>query len=1060
MEREKKIVRLLQQLEKTNEKTQARFYIEAYLKHFSGSNEYQWYEFLNEALEAVNHDMIFFLDGKSLKEYFQQNEHIFFYKGRTYVALGQFGAVGFYTENDINLQIEENLLPYLSLIIRLLDDIEISGRKETSIKQFELLNSFVHSTDVGVQIADQQGNLVFLNNIARERLGVEGVNVSDIHVSDFQPVFKNPENWLMHLNELKRRKVMVKKTFHFSKTNQKSIPIEVRVFRKDIGGSAYVFALTRDIAESAKMQEKIEVKENMLQAIAESSNELLFNLNFFAALNKVLSIIGKAVNVDRTYLFTTHELSDGALVVSQRSEWNSGESEPQINNPDLQNVPVTIFEDFIELMFQNKPYQAIVSQLPRSSSLRNTLEPQNIVSIIIIPVFVEEKFWGFIGYDDCRNERQWSNAEIAILETLASNISVAVSRDQFLNQIESLADFPIENPSPVLRISFDGELIQKNDKVDRLIGQKVVCDQLSFNEVSFNDFISLALKEVLEHELNKEFELLVNDTQYYKVVVVSIFKRAYCNFYFTDVTDLKKVQSELEKARSVAVEADKAKEDFLASMSHEIRTPLNAIIGFSQHILNSKEHVSFSNHINDILLSGKHLQSLVENILDFSMINAGKFKLKNTVFEFQAMLSFVTAIIKPMAESKKIRFDFLRDVEDSIFVIGDEIRIRQVFLNVLSNAIKFTSEGSVSCEVSMKKRPHQFIHFEVNIQDSGMGMDESFIHHIFDKFSRNTKAENKSLPGSGLGMAITKKILDELKGEIVVQSEVNVGTTVQFSFDLPLPQEKDRLSENTSADEQLTQGLTVLVVEDNPINMSVIKAVLSLYTIHVLEAFNGKEAIDSIKKYPEIDCVLMDLQMPVMDGLEATTFIRSEMKLEIPIIGLSANAYKKDIDRCLNAGMNAYIVKPFDEQKLMQAISNCSNEIRYSGRSDMDDVEKIYGPVSDSFLELSYIDQLTQGNNDKKRELIDDFLNWIPIIVDDLEKALHSDDAEEVRRLIHTLNPNLKMFGLAELCDVLETIQPKKREVSLKDNLELFEIFRAKMNHAIRLMKSKYERSY
>jgi len=1054
MENEKKIIQLLQQLDKINDADRARYYFQRFLEDLFEANEFQWYEYENESLKAVHEDVIFFLDGKKVMLNFRNTDHVFFCKGRIYVSLGQFGAVGFYTEIDQTDRVKTLLLPSLGLIIRLLDDIIVVDREGPTIKQFELLTSFIHATDVGVQIADEQGNLVFMNALARERLGFEGLHVSDIHVSDYQPSFKNPRNWILHLEELKRKKGVVRRTFHISKSTRQSIPIEVRVFRKDIGGSAYVFALTRDISERVEMEDKIEVKENMLQAIAESSNELLFNLNFFEALNKVLSIIGKAVKVDRTYLFTTYYLTDGELVVSQRSEWNSGESEPQINNPDLQNVPVTIFEDFIELMFEKKSFQAIVSQLPRTSSLRSTLEPQNIVSILIIPVFVEEKFWGFIGYDDCRVEREWSNAEVAILETLASNISVAVSRDQFLNKIESLADFPIENPSPVLRISFDGEIIQKNNKVDHLIGRKIRCDQLSLSEISFSDFIDLVLKEVVDHELNKQFELLVDNDKYYKVVVVSIAKRSYCNFYFTDVTDLKKVQSQLEKARLIAEEADSAKEDFLASMSHEIRTPLNAIIGFSRHILNSNSHLPFSNQIEDILLSGKHLQSLVENILDFSMINAGKFKLKNTVFEYQSMLSFVTTIIKPMAESKNLTFDYFRNSEDPIFVVGDELRIRQVFLNVLSNAVKFTPKGTVSFKVFIEQRGKELVHFEAMIQDTGMGMDKSFVRHVFDKFSRNSRAENKALPGSGLGMAITKKIIEELDGDIQVQSEVDVGTSIMVSFDLPLSQERETFLETSLMDKQLKNGMKVLVVEDNPINMSVIKAVLSNYNIQVVEAINGQEAIDTIEKCSGIDCVLMDFQMPVMDGLEATQYIRDTLKVDIPIIGLSANAYKKDIDRCLNAGMNAYIVKPFDERKLMKAISNCSHNVQ-SNKAYENSGKKIYRPVNESFMDLSYLEQLTQGKKEKEQELIKDFLTWIPIAVDELQEAIDGNDVELFRKVVHSLHPNLKVFGLGELSGILEKIKPQNAFFSVEQK-KIFQLFCEKIDHAIQLMEVRY----
>lgn len=987
----------------------------------------------------------------------------------------------------------------------------------STIMNWELLNLFIASTQDGIQIADETGAIVFMNDTAKTRLGIQNIE-QPIHVSDFEPMFKNPADWKKHVNSLKKHGVEVIRSTNIQLNTKAQIPVEVTVQIQTFKGKDYIFAISRDISRLLEQENIIEVRETMLLAISQSSTELLNNNNFFSAVSKVLQIIGKAVKVDRTYLFTCNLDETEEQVVSQRCEWNSGDVEPQIDNPDLQNVPTALFDDFIEKMNLNIPFQSIVADLPQESALKEILESQGIVSILIIPVFHKGEFWGFIGYDECKYRRVWDEVEISILQTLSNNMTAALERLDYSVQIENLAEFPLENPAPVLRINTQGQILFQN-KLEQIKSQEF--SRLGRNEsLNFNQLLQLISGDNSTGQKIRYYEIQTSLKEFYAITAKEVENKSYINLYFSDISKLKETERQLketrsivdqivnnmedviwsvsypdykalfispsteklygisskefykntqvwidpiieedkaivqqifkdlqskgesnyeyrirmpegelkwlrsktklmydldtglpnrvdgyimditdqklnqelsEKARVLAEESNLAKEEFIANMSHEIRTPLNAILGLSKQLLDESDQKD-KGILKNILLSGKHLQSLVENVLDFSKISAGEFELNSIKTNLYTELQSVYSMLEVIAKEKNISFKQVFDAQLDMLVEIDSRRLKQVLINILSNSIKFTDEGLVVIHAKIQGHKQNL---EVTIKDTGIGMSEQFIEKIFEKFAQEDGSPERRAQGSGLGMAITKKLVDMMGGEIKIKSSRGFGTEVVLVLPFKqLPSHSDGSTQQLHKDYKHFKDKHVLIVEDNEINAIVVRNSLQRFGMKSTISKNGLEALENLK-INKFDLVLMDLQMPVMGGLIATGIIRKDLKLDMPIIGLSANALQSSRIECLAAGMNDFITKPFEDELLFDVLSKYLIETKDKG----------------NYYDLSNYSSTEENNHEHLIEIVDMFVQMLPSYIQEMEEALPVSDFKKIKQIAHKVKPNLLMFG-------------------------------------------------
>lgn len=1066
---------------------------------------------------------------------FQMDDFIFYiYKLRDYgyLVLGKAAPFESNVTKELN-PIVQNLAKTLVLSSETRKRISLEKENQHHLHRLQFFEKFIKNSNDGLQVCDSKGNMIYMNNESCKRLNIDPEDVHRYKVGDFEPLFLEEGAWEKHMEELRTKDRLLIRSIHINQQDRTEIPVEVSVSRDLIEGEEYITAVSRDISNRLQIETELKNREKMLFAISKATSILLQETAIFKAVSNALYVIGEAVAVDRTYLFTTSVHEEYGLVVSQRLEWNSGDVAPQIDNEDLQNVPVLLFEEFIEKVNLKLPFHALVRNMKPESQLKGILHEQDIISILIIPIFFEDKFWGFVGYDECKYERIWTEAELTILQTFATSISYALERKSNSEKIESLALFTSESPNPLLRVSRDGKLLLKNENssgleiilfqdkkyelqgfINEVINQvkhdepvqyyeisdlsgnyyavtcKLSADQhyinLYFNNTTlfkkaqaelnfareqienivnsmddvvwslrFPDFELIFVSDSAEKLLGMRPEQLLNDRSVWRKFIseddFDIFESIRADILrkgisekelriitasreikwilikmrlidinadekridgrFIDITERKRYEEELNLAKEKAEFSNRSKEDFVANISHEIRTPLNAIIGFSGELTKHNLQNETKVLVNHIRSSGKHLRSLVNNILDFSKINEGQLTLKKKNFSLLKAIEQIKSIVALSSDEKSL--DILYNIDSDLkeYHIGDEVRIKQVMLNILSNAVKFTDEGWVEVNLVVKRTDHQTQELEVRIEDTGIGMSPDFIPNLFDKFAQEEYSSTRRVGGTGLGMAISYKLIQLMNGRIQVQSEKGKGSIFTIYLTLPIGNSPEHDSNQFSASELLVDT-KVLIVEDNEINRLVARTVLAGLKASIFECENGKEAIQFLRENT-VDVILMDVQMPVMNGIEATEFIRKELKLRTPIIALSAVAQKKDIDKCLSVGMDAFLLKPFEEKDLYDTIVGIMAKTSESIQSARN--EEI-GTTNDLY-DLTALHKLANNDADFVKSVVDLFIKHIPDAVHELNQALELKDYDKIRKTVHRIKPNILNFGVKSIED-------------------------------------------
>ncbi|MCM1263996.1 MAG: ATP-binding protein [Butyrivibrio sp.] len=418
-----------------------------------------------------------------------------------------------------------------------------------------------------------------------------------------------------------------------------------------------------------------------------------------------------------------------------------------------------------------------------------------------------------------------------------------------------------------------------------------------------------------------------------------------CLFYFLYARQNNKIRKEreaerelhnkqLQEALQAAQIASTSKTMFLSNMSHDIRTPMNAILGFASLLERDADNPErVRNYIGKIKASGQHLLSLINDVLDISKIESGKVVLTIEEFSLQDILNSVDAIIRPAAKAKNQDFTIsVTDIKHK-HLIGDETRLNQILINLLSNAVKYTQEeGNIWLRIiGLPQRSDQYEHMQIEVEDNGYGMTPEYLETIFDAFTRAENSTTNKVQGTGLGMAITKNIVELMGGTIEVTSEMGSGSRFVVELELRIPETEKNESDDTDnqpADditENCLNGKHFLVAEDNEINSEILCEILNIEgaTCEVVE--NGKLALEYFSQSTagKFDAILMDVQMPVMNGYDATRAIRSLEREDagaIPIIAMTANAFTEDVRDALESGMNAHIAKPIDIAVLNKTI--------------------------------------------------------------------------------------------------------------------------------------------
>jgi PAS domain S-box-containing protein len=472
-----------------------------------------------------------------------------------------------------------------------------------------------------------------------------------------------------------------------------------------------------------------------------------------------------------------------------------------------------------------------------------------------------------------------------------------------------------------------------------------------------------------------------------------------------DITAMKQLEFELKAARHKAEESSKAKAMFLANMSHEIRTPLNGIVGMAEQLAQSQLDADQRYFVDIMRSASSTLLSIINDVLDISKIESGKFSIETTPFNLNETIRRTLSIFGEKAKQSNLSLDIELMDDRGIMHLGDPHRLSQVLFNIVGNAMKFTQVGYVRVTSQLARGENDMCFVSFSIEDTGVGMDMAYLTKVFEAFTQEDASVTRKFGGSGLGLSIARNIVHIMGGTIEIESEKGKGTRVNIRIPMRISNEKTKqdIVEITDLQKSL-KGLRVLAVEDNELNRMVLQVILKKCEVVLTIAHNGQEAIDLIQQQ-EFDLVLMDVQMPIVDGLEATKYIRNELKMIIPIIGLSANAMREEVEICKQAGMNDYLVKPYSERVLVEIMKKWSTEVMAT-ESTKDGNE-----VAEE-LDLSVLKQYVGNDIDALRDVVKGYLKHLPPQLDRLELALVGSDVLALRHELHQLKASMEIIGV------------------------------------------------
>jgi PAS domain S-box-containing protein len=515
-----------------------------------------------------------------------------------------------------------------------------------------------------------------------------------------------------------------------------------------------------------------------------------------------------------------------------------------------------------------------------------------------------------------------------------------------------------------------------------------------------------------------------------KLTEIEIIKAKESAEFATKLAECAKKRA--ERATNIAEDAVKAKQQFLSNMSHEIRTPMNAIIGFSKVLLKTELLAKQREYLNAIKMSGDSLIVLINDILDLAKVDAGKMTFNPIPFKLASSISAMLHLFEPKIQEKNLVLEKQYDSKIPEVIVGDPVRLHQIILNLISNAVKFTSQGKITVGVHLIEDDDEKVVIEFAISDTGIGIAEDKIEAIFENFEQAYNVTSSIYGGTGLGLAIVKQLVENQGGVISVKSKPNKGSTFKFSLSfLKTTADAEYEPEIVELDPDI-KSLKILVVEDIVLNQLLMKTIIEEYGFICDVASDGKIAIEKLQMVA-YDIILMDLQMPVMNGFKATEHIRKTMNSDIPIIALTADVTTVDLEKCKAAGMNDYIAKPVNEKMLYSKIIGL---VRKSQHSNLDKSEAIGETKNVKCIDLDFLMQRTKSDPDLLIKMITLYLEQTPPLIVSIKQGLHNKDWNLLYASAHKLIPSFAIMGIS---NTFENIARKVQEYA-QNQLESVEI--------------------
>ena len=683
-----------------------------------------------------------------------------------------------------------------------------------------------------------------------------------------------------------------------------------------------------------------------------------------------------------------------------------------------------------ELLFQNKEKEKRADELIIANKellFQNKEKEKRAAELVIANKEL-------LFQNDEKEKREIVNKELKELSNTAK-----LDSQYTLSLIEASRD-------PLVTINTQGKITDMNEATVTITGmsREELKDSYFFDYFTEQQKAREVYQEVFEkgsvadspltlrHKNGKLTDVLFNGSVYKNekgnVIGVVVVAR--------DITDQKKIANELiearvfaelateiaegakinaENATFIAENAVKAKQQFLSNMSHEIRTPMNAIIGFTKVVLKTDLTTKQKEYLDAIKMSGDALIVLINDILDLAKVDAGKMTFEKTPFKMKSSIAAMLHLFETKIQEKNLRLIQEYDNKIPKILIGDPVRLHQIILNLVSNAVKFTTKGKITVSVDLLHEDTDNVIIQFSVTDTGIGIPEEKIGKIFENFQQASSGTSRLYGGTGLGLAIVKQLIEPQGGTIRVKSNLNEGSTFSFTLGFQKTNTDAELENEILELDSEIKNIKVLVVEDIALNQLLMKTLLDDFGFDRDIAENGKIAIEKLKN-KDYDIILMDLQMPEMNGFEATEYIRNTMNSNIPIIALTADVTTVDLAKCKAVGMNDYLAKPIDERVLYSKIVSILKKPKLAKvRTTLNEnrEEKEIAKKKIKYTDLVYLNQRTKSNPTLMMEMISLYLAQTPPLITTIKQSLAEKNWTLLGAAAHKIIPSFAIMGMS-----------------------------------------------